>query len=126
MSNHDQNRATELLALREFPRSLGMITAAIILVITLDPLAAISYGLSVWLVAFLIKSVLIKPDFVDTYLWSCLSTIILAIGAWPIRWLIYLGLVIFALFKGASFSSTALYMGGLLVYDLIIVFSRGS
>jgi len=126
MEEYQRNKMASLLALRAFPRSFGMIVAGMVLVFTLDPLSAISYGLGVWFFVYLIKSIFIKPDFVDTYLWSCLSTIILAIGVWLVRSLIYIGLVVFALVRGAPVESTTLYMGGLLVYDLIIVVTRRS
>jgi hypothetical protein len=46
----------------------------------------------------------------------------LAIGAWPVKWLIYIALVIFSLTKGAPFEETALYMGGFLMFDIVVVF----
>jgi hypothetical protein len=122
---YEQQRMVSLLGLRAFPRSLGMIVGAITLLVTKDPFNALEVGLGTWFVTYLIKSTL-SPDIVGTYLWSCCSLPVNAIGAYPIRWLLYIVLVIIALATEAPFTLSLIIMGGLLLYDIIIVFTRGS
>lgn len=122
---YERNRTMSLLGLRAFPRSIGMIAGAITLLATRDPFSAVQVCLIAWFITFLVKSVL-PPSIVDTNLWSCCSLPVNAIGAYPIRWLLYAIMVIVALFMGAPFMATLIVMGGLLFYDLIIVFTRGA
>lgn len=122
---YERQRTVSLLGLRAFPRSVGMIVGAITLLATQDPINAIEVCIGAWFVTWLIKSVL-PPSIVDTNLWSCCSFPVNAIGAYPIRWLLYVIMVIVALVMGAPLTATLVTMGGLLVYDLIIVFTHGS
>jgi len=122
---YERNRTISLLGLRAFPRSIGMMAGAIMLLATQDPFSAIQVCLTAWFITFLIKSNL-PPSIVDTNLWSCCSLPVNAIGAYPIRWLLYTIMVIVALVMGAPFMATLIIMGGLLFYDLIIVFTRGA
>ena len=114
-----------LLGLRAFPRSVGMISGAIALLATQDPFKALEVGIIAWFVTYLIKSIL-PPSIVETNLWLFCSLPVNAIGAYPIRWVLYSIMVIIALVMGAPLTATLVIMGGLLVYDLIIVFTRGS
>jgi len=125
LNEYERNRTMSLLGLRAFPRSVGMITAAITLLVTRDPYNALGIGIAAWLVTFLIKSML-PPSIVDTNLWSCCSLPVNAIGAYPIRWLVYIIMVIIALFIGAPLTPALVAMGGLLLYDVFIVVTRGS
>lgn len=122
---YERNRTMSLLGLRAFPRSIGMMAGAITLLATQDPFSAIQVCLTAWFITFLVKSIL-PPSIVDTNLWSCCSLPVNAIGAYPIRWLLYIIMVIVALVMGAPFMATLIVMGGLLFYDLIIVFTRGA
>lgn len=125
MQDYEHKRTAALLALRAFPRSFGMLAGAIFLAINHNPIDAIGLALVVWFVTYLIKSAL-SPSFVDTYLWQFISTCVLAIGAWAVKWLLYVALVIFAILAGAPLTATLIIMGGLLLYDMFIVFTRGS
>jgi hypothetical protein len=101
-----------LLGLRAFPRSVGMIAGAITLLATRDPYNALGVGIAAWFATFLIKSML-PSNIVDTNLWSCCSLPVNAIGAYPIRWGLYIIMVIIALVMGAPFTATLIAMGGL-------------
>jgi hypothetical protein len=120
LDEYERQRTVNLLGLRAFPRSVGMITGAITLLLTRDPYSALGVCLSAWFLTFLGKSIL-PSNIVDTNLWSCCSLPVNAIGAYPIRWLFYLILVIIALFMGASLKETFVAMGGLFFYDAFIV-----
>lgn len=119
LDEYQRQRTINLLGLRAFPRSLGMIAGAISLAISLNPDSSLTNALTVWFFAYLIKSIL-APTIVETNLWSCCSLPVNAIGAWPIRWFLYISLVLIALYLGAPTSQTLLFMGGLLAYDFII------
>jgi hypothetical protein len=123
MDDYELQRTMSLLGLRALPRSLGMITGAITLLVTLNPTYAFAVSIGVWFITYLIKSAL-SPSIVDTYLWSCLSLPVNLIGAKTIRWVVYITMVIIALVRGAPFMETLGAMGGLLIYDLFIVFTR--
>lgn len=125
LNEYERNRTMSLLGLRAFPRSVGMIAGAITLLATRYPYNALGVGIAAWFVAFLIKSML-PPSIVGTNLWSFCSLPVNAIGTYPIRWLLYIIMVIIALFMGAPFIATLVAMGGLLLYDVFIVFTRGS
>jgi hypothetical protein len=125
LDEYERNRTMSLLGLRAFPRSVGMIAGAISLLATRDPYNALGHAIVAWFVAFLIKSML-PASIVDTNLWSSCSLPVNAIGAYPVRWLLYIIMVIVALFMGAPFLATLIAMGGLLLYDVFIVFTRGS
>jgi len=122
---YEQQRTVNLLGLRAFPRSVGMLVGAVTLLLTLDPINSLLVCIVPWFVAYIIKS-LLPPSIVDTYLWSYCSLPVNSIGAYPIRWLLYIIMVIVALIMGAPLIATLILMGGLLGYDLIIVFTRGS
>jgi hypothetical protein len=102
-----------------------MISGAIILLVVLEPFGALGICLLIWLFTFVIISML-PPRIVDTNLWSCCSVPVNLIGAYPIRWFLFITMVIIALVIGAPFKETLLVMGGLFVYDVIIVFTRGA
>lgn len=123
--NYERNRTASLLGLRAFPRSFGMIAGAITLLSMQNPFIAILISLLVWFITFLIKSTL-PPRIIDTNLWSCCSIPVNTIGAYPIRWALYVIMVIIAIVIGAPFISSLLVMGALLVYDIIIVFTYGA
>ncbi len=125
MQDYEYRRTAALLALRAFPRSFGMLAGAILLALSHNPINAVFLALVVWFVTYLIKSRL-DPSFVDTYLWQFISTCVLAIGAWAVKWLLYVALVVFVILKGAPLTATLIIMGGLLFYDMFIVFTRGS
>ena len=125
LNEYERNRTMSLLGLRAFPRSVGMIAGAIALLGTQDPSIALGVGITAWFATFLIKSML-PPSIVDTNLWSCCSFPVNAIGAYPIRWLLYIIMVIVALVLGAPFTDTLMAMGGFFLYDVFIVFTRGS
>ena len=86
---YEQQRTVNLLGLRAFPRSVGMLVGAVTLLLTLDPINSLLVCIVSWFVAYIIKS-LLPPSIVDTYLWSCCSLPVNAIGAYPIRWLLYI------------------------------------
>ena len=125
LNEYERNRTISLLGLKAFPRSMGMIVGAITLLVTRDPYNALGVGIATWFVTFLIKFML-PPSVVDTYLWTCCSLPVNAIGAYPIRWSLYIILVIIALVMGAPFTETLIAMGGLFLYDVFIVFTRGA
>jgi hypothetical protein len=125
LNEYERNRTMSLLGLRAFPRSVGMIAGAITLLATRDPYNALGVGIAAWFATFLIKSML-PSNIVDTNLWSCCSLPVNAIGAYPIRWGLYIIMVIIALVMGTPFTATLIAMGGLLLYDVFIVFTRGA
>ncbi len=123
---YERYRTTSLLALRAFPRSIGMMAGAITLLRTQDPFTGIQVCLTAWFITFWVKSIFLGPSIVDFNLWSGCSLPVMAIGAYPVRWLLYITMVIIGLFMGAPFMATLMVMGGLLFYDFIIIFTRGS
>ena len=125
MNDYEQKRMISLLGLRAFSRSIGMIAGAIALLLTRDPYNALGYFIGVWLVSFIIKSIL-PSSIVDMNFWTCCSLPVNVIGAYPIRWFIYIVLVIIALVIGAPLGDTLIIMGGIFLVDLTIVLFRGS
>lgn len=125
MGEYEQQRMAALLSLRGFPRSLGMWAAAISLAISLDPITALALGLPIWFAAWLIKS-LAGPRLVDTYLWQAINTCVLALGAWILKWPVYVALVLVALFRGAPLTATLWCMGGFLLLDVFTVITKRS
>lgn len=123
---YERYRTRCLLGLRSFPRSVGMIAGAINLLATQDPYNSLQTGVAAWLVTYLMKSMLLDPGIVGTRLWSGCSLPVNAIGAYPIRWFLYITMVLIALVMGAPFSDTLVAMGGLFLYDVLIVFARGA
>jgi hypothetical protein len=121
MDEHDAN----LLGLRAFPRSVGMLAGAVVLLATREPATALGVSVATWLVTYVIKSML-SPSIVDTNLWVAFSLPINAIAAFPIRWTLYIIMVVAAVVMGAPITGTLQAMGGLFLYDVFIVVTRGS
>ena len=103
---------------KTFPRSIGMIAGAIMLLVTLDPFGALGVCISAWFVIFLIKSIL-PSNIGELNLWYFVSIPVHIVGMHPIRRLLYIIAVIVALVMGAPFTATLVVMGGLLIFDFI-------
>lgn len=123
---YERRRIVNLLALRAFPRTIAMLTGAFSLVfssvigIEYDPFASFWFAIIAWIILAPVRDSLV-PEIVDLNIYSCLSLPINLICSWPIRWLIYLPLILYALFTGSPFILTVFLFGGLWVYDLILV-----
>ena len=105
-------------AWKAFPRSIGMIAAAIALIATLSPFTAIQVYLVVWLVIFVIKSIL-PSNIGELNLWYFVSVPVQIVGMHGIRELAYVIAVAVALVMGAPLTATLLIMGGVLIFDLL-------
>jgi hypothetical protein len=142
MDKPNQKETLTYLAWREFPRSIGIIIAGIVLLIlslspssTLkleSPLIALFIGLMTWMIFWVIKKVL-RFDVIDpyeTYLRVCLiyvfSIPVTFLSFWPVRWILFFVLTGTSLSLGAPLLTTILCMGGFWIYDLIItmIFKR--
>lgn len=120
MDEYYARRAHRLLVWRKFARSAGIVTAAAVLLATLDPSAALIGGLASWFTFYLFRRII--PDIVDRKLWSCCSVVVVPTTVWLIRWpLVAIALVV-SVARGASFVNSALLTGGFLVYDIAVTF----
>ena len=124
LDEQERQRTMSLLGLRAFPRSVGMLAAAITLLAMGEPYSALVVWVVAWFAAYWLRSML-SPSIVDTNLWSCCSLPVNVIGAYPIRWVLFIGMVAVALFMGAPVQDTLLVMGVILAVDVVIVFVRG-
>lgn len=130
MSEHERNRIVNYMAWWAFPRSAGMYVSVVFLLLFSSgasenikmnaPSNALFVGVFAWVCFWIVKS-LLPSNIVDRNIWGCLSLPVGLVSLYHIRWVIFIIAIILSLFMGAPLFPTILYMGGFLVYDLVIV-----
>lgn len=101
-----------------FPPSAGVVCAALLLAITLDPVTSVLGGLGLWFVMYIFRQAM--PDIYDRNLWSGCSLVILPVGVWFIRWVLVIVAGGVALLRNAPLYSTVITVSVLLVFDVVI------
>jgi hypothetical protein len=122
LSEDEKNDIVQLLVWRAFPRSIGMLLGACVLALFSSDISTLAevteapntgFGIAVfsWIGAWGLLAIM--PF--RTYIHMTFVTM------WPVKTIIYICLVGYSLYHGASLVLTTLYFGGLWLYDLYLV-----
>lgn len=103
-----------------FPRSVGIVAAAITLALTLSPIDATAVFLLTWFALAVIKAIL-PADIYDRNLWGCLGLIALPVGIWFVKWSVMAAAVAYSIWKGAPAADLLFLVLGLLALDFVIL-----
>lgn len=125
------------LAWHAFPRTFGMLLGALALALfSLDidsvqevieaPNTGIGIAIFSWIGAALVMAIMPLGTYLHQLVWGLFGWAITLITMFPVKVLIYIVLVGFALLNGASFILTLLYFGGLLIVDIFLIFTNRS
>lgn len=137
LGDDQKNDLVRLLAWRAFPRSFGMILGACTLALFSSDISTVAevieapntgLGIAVfsWFGTWVLLSVISNFTFISAVFWGIFGIPITLITMWPVKMTIYLLLVGYSLLHGSSLILTALYFGGLWLYDVILIFQNGA
>jgi hypothetical protein len=128
--NKDVQQAAKLLAWRTFARSAGIVTTAILTAIYLSPWDSFGIGILVWFFFYLIRrfvyEMFMTGRALDSLYDTCCLIPVYVISFWVTKWGIVVVAGLVAVNRGAPLADTAMALGGLLLYDLIVMIIWGA
>jgi hypothetical protein len=104
---------------RSFPKSLGMVVAALYLAIDVAPRRALTLGLAVTAALYLLYRW--RPNLYETDLWTYLEPPARLLARQPLRWLMVTGLGFLAYSHGLSLERSLEVIATILLFDVLLM-----